>query len=205
MLRQQHLSALFESPHNCHEHNNIETDYRNQVNYPILCLITLVLLLTEMSTLLFRENLFLVDENVNVEHGGFMAQRRSLDQRVRDAELQAARLKQAQRQLLTRQKIIVGGTLLSAASRDPALADQVATILRQKVTGRDLQAIEPVLAQLARAIEPAGTGPVPVTESTSIADLTASEPVGDTESPPVPALAGLENVSRRSTSRTRPL
>jgi len=96
---------------------------------------------------------------------------RSLDERLHEAELMLAARKAQQRQSLTRQKIIVGGAVLSSALKKPVAARQLADLLRANVArGPDLKAIEPVLSRLD---EIAGVGQQP--ETPASADLAGAD------------------------------
>jgi hypothetical protein len=67
-----------------------------------------------------------------------MAERKSLAQQLAAAEAKAARLRtalsKASRKLDTRQKIIVGATVIEAMNADPELKARVCALLREKVT-----------------------------------------------------------------------
>ena len=123
---------------------------------------------------------------------------RTIDQRLAEAEALLQKRKAQHRRLLTRQKILVGGAVLSAASHDSALAEQLVAVLRQKVSGRDLKDIEPILAQLA-------SPPVDVVDPLPVESVAIEPASGDDARPATTtgptALAGLANVARRTTGR----
>ncbi len=130
---------------------------------------------------------------------------RSLDERLHEAELTLARRKQQQRQSLTRQKIIIGGAILSAALKEPVAAKQLADLLRAKVArGPDMKAVAPVLTRLDEIVgadqpeAPDGSDPAP------LSDADFSSPAAATGADQVrPPDIDLSNVSRRPTRRHR--
>lgn len=64
--------------------------------------------------------------------------RRTLEQRLAEAELRAAKLRQnfrkAGRRLDTRRKIVIGGMVMAAMKDDPQFRAQISALLRERVT-----------------------------------------------------------------------
>jgi len=132
---------------------------------------------------------------------------RTIEQRLAEAEAVLRRRKEIARQLLTRQKIIVGGALLSAAGHDADLADRLAKILREKVVSRDLDAIAPILERLTATSPDQTSRDAPPQAIVQGQEIETRSDQADTRQPdqgasfaPAP-LASLENVSRRAASR----
>jgi len=101
--------------------------------------------------------------------------------------MQIAKRRHEQRQLLTRQKIIVGGVALINAKKSAQEAQRLAEMLRASVTRpADVRAIDGLLTELDQM---AGTGtgtPAPPAQAPAPSPPPAIDP-----------LAGLEHVQRR--------
>ena len=97
--------------------------------------------------------------------------RRSIEQRVAEAERILAKRRSKRSQLLTRQKILVGATVLAEATQTPAKARELSILLGEKVfRGPDLAAIAPILEQL-RAVISDEAEPIAATPLDNLDDL----------------------------------
>jgi len=73
----------------------------------------------------------------------------TLEQKIAQAEARLARLRTRSRKLENGQKIIVGGMVIAAARRDPAMAQMLASLAQRSMREIDRKRLAPLLEELA--------------------------------------------------------